>query len=292
MTQATNPRRLGNRRGALAMSAAMTLLIINDTMTKLASETLPPSQTIAIRGIFCTLWVLLAVLATGHARYLPQALERRTLIRAALDVAGTISYLYALFQLPLAEATTINMAAPLLMVMLAVVYLREAVHWQRWLAVIIGFAGVLLVVRPGGANFTWWAVLCLGATALNAARDVYTRTIASRVPSLIITITGCAVTALITVAITTVQGWQPVSAHEYALLISAAFVLAFAYYLMIVAMRHGEVSVVGAFRYSGLPAAALLGWLVWGHVPDALTFAGMAILVAAGFYILNQGRRA
>ena len=274
------------------MSAAMALIIVNDAMIKLASETMPAAQTIGIRGMFATLWVLLAVLASRQGAQLRHAFERRTLGRALLDVAGTFSYLYALFNMPLAEATAINMAAPLIMVLFAVVVLGEDVRWQRWATVLAGFAGMMLVVRPGGNSFTWWAALCFGATVLNAARDVYTRGIPNRVPSLIITFTTASAVTVTALTITTVQGWQQFTLGEAMLLAGASAFLAAAYYLMIVAMRLGEVSVVSGFRYCALPAAALLGWAVWGQLPDAIASAGMTVLVAAGLYLLHHERAA
>ncbi len=255
------------------MSGAMALIIVNDTMIKLASETLPAAQVIGVRGVFATLWVLAALLATGQAWQLGLVAERRTLVR-----------------MPLAEATAINMAAPLIIVLLAVTLLRERVGWQRWAAVLAGFAGMLLVVRPGADGFTWWAVLCVIATGLNAVRDVYTRRIPGRVPSLVITFATCAAVTLTGLAATAVHGWQAMTLREGALLAGASGFLAGAYYLMIAAMRLGEASVVGGFRYSGLIAAALLGWLVWGWLPDAAALAGMAVLAAAGLWLLRHER--
>lgn len=280
-----------NRRGAVAMMAAMMLFIFNDALIKVASQTLPAAEIIGLRGGFATLWILLVLGGSGQLRQLRYCTDGRTLGRAVLDVASTFTYLIALFQMPLAEATAINMVAPLIMVMLAVVFLREQVSLQRWAAVLVGFAGMLLVVRPGGEAFTWWAVLCFAGTVLNAARDVYTRWISPAVPSLVITFTTAAAVALAGMGLTTVQGWQPVTGFEVGLLAVSSAFLAGAYYLVIVAMRLGEASMVGGFRYSGLPAAALLGWAVWGDLPDAISIAGMLVLVGAGLFLLYHERR-
>ena len=279
-----------NRRAALTMSAAMALITVNDSMIKLASESLPAAQTIGIRGMFATVWVLVAAMAARQMKQLRHGVELRTLGRAALDVGGTFSYLYALFHMPLAEAIAINMAAPLIMVLFAVVFLGEAVRWQRLVAVLAGFAGMLLVVRPGGTNFTWWTALCLLATLLNAARDVYTRFMPLRVPSMIVTLAAASAITLTAVTLTTVQGWQPVSAGVLMLLAGASAFLASSYYLLIVAMRLGDISAVSGFRYSALPAGALLGWIIWGYLPDAISCAGMAVLVLAGLYLLHHER--
>ena len=256
------------------------------------SQTLPAAEIIGLRGGLATLWIVLALLARGQIGQVRYCLDPRTLVRAGLDVASTFTYLIALFRMPLAEATAINMVAPLIMVMLAVVFLRERVSGARWAAVLAGFFGMLLVVRPGAEGFTWWAVLCLGGTVLNAARDVYTRWIPDRVPSLVITFTTAGAVTLVGMGLASAQGWQQVTWAEMGLLVASSAFLAGAYYLVIVAMRLGEASMVGGFRYSGLPAAALLGWAVWGYLPDAMSVAGMAILVAAGLFLLHHERRA
>ena len=269
------------------MTGAMVLIILNDSMIKLATDTVPAAQAIAVRGGFATALVLAAVLAVLPRGQLAKLAERRTMGRAVLDVVGTFTYLYALFNLPIADATAINMAAPLFVVPLAVVYLRETVPWPRWASVLAGFAGMLLVVRPGGASYTPWAALCLGATVLHAFRDIYTRGIALHVPSLIVTLATALAVTLCALVITTAQGWQPMATNEVGLLAGAAVCLAGGYHLGVVAMRAGDVSLIGAFRYSALPAAAVLGWLIWGQLPDLLALAGMAVLVVAGVAILH-----
>jgi drug/metabolite transporter (DMT)-like permease len=234
--------------------------------------------------------VVLAVLATGLWRQAHHALERRTLGRAALDVGSTFTYLLALFHMPLALAVAIGQTAPLMILVLSVAFLRERVAWQRWAAVVVGFAAVLLIARPGTDGFSWWAALSLLATLFSATRDIYTRVVPQRVPSLIITLaTACAVT-LTGVVLTAIAGWVPMTWEAWALLFGASVFLAGAYHLMIVAMRLGEVSFVGGFRYASLPLAAIVGWAVWGHLPDGVALAGMAVLVAAGLYLFRSGR--
>lgn len=290
MHAVSDTRARDNARGALAMLGAIALFIVNDAMIKLASEGLPAAQSIGVRGAFATTWVVLAVLATGLWRQAHHALEPRTLGRAALDVASTFTYLIALFNMPLALAVGIGQTAPLMILVLSVVFLRERVVWQRWAAVVVGFAAVLLVVRPGTEGFTAWALLSLLGTLFSATRDIYTRVVPQRVPSLIITLaTACAV-ALTGIVLTAIAGWRPMAPAQWALLFGASIFLAGAYHLMIVAMRLGEVSFVGGFRYASLPAAALVGWIVWGHLPDGPATIGMVVIVGAGLYLFRAGR--
>lgn len=276
-----------NRRGAIAMTGAMVLIILNDAMIKLATETVPAAQAIAMRGVFATAMVLAVTLAALPHWQLRKLVERRTIGRAVLDVVGTFTYLYALFNLPIADATAINMAAPLFTIPLAVILLGEKAGWQRWACVLAGFAGMLLVIRPGSTSFSPWAALCLGATLLHAYRDIYTRGISLHIPSLIVTLGTAIAVTFCAVFVATVQGWQAMGLREMALLGGASLFLAGGYHLSVVAMRAGDVSVIGAFRYSVLPAASLLGWLIWGQAPDTLAITGMLVLIAAGIAILR-----
>jgi drug/metabolite transporter (DMT)-like permease len=219
------------------------------------------------------------------------ALDRRTMGRAALDVGSTFTYLIALFHMPLSLAVAIGQTAPLMILCLSVLFLRERVPWSRWVAVAVGFAAVLLVVRPGSEGFSAWALLTLFGTLISATRDIYTRIVPARVPSLIITLaTAVAVTVTGLVA-TALHGWVPMTWEQWGLLFGASIFLAGGYHMAIVAMRHGEVSFVGGFRYASLPLAALVGFVVWGHLPDGIAVLGMGVIVGAGLYLFRSGRK-
>ena len=281
-----------NRRGVLAMSAGMASFVTNDSLVKYVSQTLPGSQLIFIRGLFAIVLVLAiahAMRATGHLGALR---ERRVLLRAGFDAFATMTYLTSLFHLPLANATAINMATPLFITLFAVVAFSEKVGPRRWAALATGFAGVLLVVQPTAAGFNAYALLCLGGTLLHASRDLTTRTIAARIPSIIITLsTAIAVTLLAGVFGLVARDWQPVNARQLGLLAAASVFLSGGYYLLTVAMRSGEMSLVAPFRYTGLLFALVLGFAVWGDVPNALAWTGIALLVGAGIVVLHGERR-
>ena len=169
-----------------------------------------------------------------------------------------------------------------------VIAFKEQVGGARWLAILTGFTGVLLVVQPSGAAFNAYALLCLGGTLLHASRDLTTRTIAARIPSIIITLsTAIAVTLLAGVFGLVARDWQPVNARQLGLLAAASVFLSGGYYLLTVAMRSGEMSLVAPFRYTGLLFALVLGFAVWGDVPNALAWTGIALLVGAGIVVLH-----
>jgi len=202
-----------------------------------------------------------------------------------------MAYLAALFQLPIANATAINMATPLFITLLAVVWLGARVGPWRRLATAAGFAGVLLVIQPRADGFNVYAWLCLAATFLHALRDLVTPRIARDVPSIGVALATAAAVTVLAGALSLWQGWAPVSAGQLALLAAAAAFLAGGYHFVIGATRIGELSVVAPFRYSGLLMAVALGWLVWGDVPNALAWAGIALVVGAGLYLLRHERR-
>lgn len=279
-----------NRRGIILMSAAMSVFIVNDMLMKIAAETMPASQAIGIRGMMSATWILIVALAMTPARELRWVVEPRILARCTLDIIGSFAYLVALFHMPIATATAINTATPIFLTVLAVFLLRESVGWRRWSAVAVGFAGVLLVVRPTTEGLNWWALLVLAATAVLAFRDIYTRRIPDGAPSIVISLSNALWVGMAGCVLAPFDGWRAMEGRDWLLLGSASLFLAIGYHWVIIAMRSGEASVIGAFRYSGLLWAVIIGWVVWSQVPDGLTWAGIALIVGAGLYIVHRER--
>jgi len=279
-----------NRRGILAMTAAMACFIGNDSLVKYASQSMPTAQLIFVRGLMATMLVLAVARALGATRRIGDALQRPVLMRAAVDALATVLYLASLFNLPIANATAINLATPLFITLLAVIFLRENVGWRRWAAIGVGFTGVLMVIQPRAEGFNAFSLLCLAATACHAVRDLLTRRIPPGIPSILITLTTAVAVTLLAGSLSLAEGWRPFGLFELGLLAMASVFLAGGYYAIIDAMRHGEVSLVAPFRYTGLLWALLLGFLIWGDVPNALAWGGIALLVGSGLYVLHRER--
>ncbi len=280
-----------NRRGIAYMAAAMACLVLNDALMKQVGQGLPVAQMVFIRGLFAMALVLAVALASGTRAQLPRLADRRVVARSALDAAGTLLYLVSLMHLPLANATAINLAAPLIMALLAVLLLGEHPGWARWLAIALGFGGVLLVIQPRADGFNAWALLCLAGTGFQAARELITRRIDPRIPAILVTLGSAVAVTLLAAVACALQPWQAVQPRQLALLALAAALLASGYFFIVNSMRHGEMSVVAPFRYTGLVVALLLGWAIWGEVPNALAWAGIALLAATGLYLLHDGRQ-
>jgi drug/metabolite transporter (DMT)-like permease len=284
-----------NLRGIQAMALAMGSFVINDALVKYVSQSLGGAQLILIRGMFAIVILFGAAAALGQLRPAPGAqplrwselLSRRVLLRATMDALATMAYLASLFHLPIANVTAINMATPLIITLYAVVALGERVGRLRWLALMIGFLGVLLVVQPDSSGFNRWALLCLLGTLFHTARDVLTRGIPQHVPSLLIAVVTSVTVSLMAGAACLAQGWQPVNPTQWGQLAAASAFLSGGYYFIIKSMRTGQMSVVAPFRYTGLLFALVLGWLVWGDIPNLLAWLGIAMLVGSGLYVLR-----
>jgi len=279
-----------NRRGILAMSLAMAFFIANDALVKQVSATLPGPQLIFIRGMMATTLVFIMAQAMGHLKNWRLMLNKRLWIRGSVDAAASLAYLTAVFHLPLANATAINLSSPLFITVFAIVFFKEQVALQRGLLILLGFSGVLLVVQPSSEGFNVYAWLAVLGTLLHATRDTLTRVIGLHVPAMLITLSTAVSVALAAGGIALTQTWTSVDSISLGLLFGASLFLSVAYYLVIVAMRSGEMSLVAPFRYSGLLFALLIGYVAWDEVPNFLGWAGIFLLAISGLLIIRSER--
>ncbi|MDN4587518.1 EamA family transporter [Xenophilus aerolatus] len=278
------------RRSILLMIGASGCFAANDAIVKFVSQSLPGPQLIFLRSLIAAGFFLLMIRHQGVMPRLAGALQPRVLARSACDAFGTVMYLLSLFHLPLANATAINLAAPVFMTLFAVLFLGERASPARWVAVALGFAGVLAVVQPTGDGFNAWALLCVGGTLLQALRDLLTRGIDPTLPSMVIALSTTAFLALVAGAMTLTQGWAPVALRHLLLLALAAGFLATAYLFLIASLRTGDISLTAPFRYTALLFAVLLGYALWGQWPNAWAWAGIALLVGSGVYAAHRER--
>ena len=248
-------------------------------------------QIMLVRGLISI--VLVAALAwhQGALRPLRTLLVKPVALRVAGEVLGTVTFLAAIVHLPLANTSAIFQALPLVITLGAALMFGEPVGWRRWLAITAGFIGVLIIVRPGVSGFDQFSLLALVSVFFCAVRDLATRQIPAQIPSLFITLlTTAVVTATGAAIIVPLGGWTPPSSRALALLALAAVLLLIGYQCVIMALRAGDISAVAPFRYSALLWAMLLGYLVFGDVPDAMMVTGASIIVLSGLYAFYRER--
>ncbi|WP_281973111.1 DMT family transporter [Ruegeria faecimaris] len=280
-----------NFRGALLMMGSMAAFTINDTLIKAAGAQLPLFQMVAIRGVLATILVYLLARYYGalHLNF-PRHDKWLVAARCLAELLATIFFLVALLHMPLANVTAILLALPLTVTLGAALFFQEHIGWRRILAIVFGFAGMLLIVRPGTDGFSIYAIYALIAVASVTARDLITRRMSVHVPSLAVTLATTATITLTAVLVTSVSGWVPVPAAAGSMVACAAVFVLTGYLFSVIVMRAGEIGFIAPFRYSSLIWALGLGWAVFGDWPDRITMAGAALVVGAGMFMLFRER--
>lgn len=275
-----------------AMITSQAVFTVNDALIKLAARELPGGQAIFIRGLFTIAFAFALALALGGFRAWPERKDWPLIaIRNVGEIGATLLYLTALFNMPIAEATAILQFLPLAITAGAALFLGESVGWRRWLATLVGFIGVLVIIRPGTPAFNGWSLVALAAVAAIVLRDLTTRRIASRVPTVLLTFLSSLTVTAAASTLGLVETWRVPSAGALTMIGVAAFFLLVGYYTIIEAMRRGEVAVVSPFRYSVILWAIVAGLLVFGERPDPIALVGTAIVMVAGLYTFFRERQ-
>lgn len=275
------------------MTAAMAGFALEDVFMKAAAAQIPVGEVILLFGIGGTLGFTLLAWLRGEALIHPAMLSRPMIVRAGFESSGRIFYTLAIALIPLSNASAILQATPLVVVAFAALILRERVGWRRWLAIWIGFAGVLMILRPGLAGFEATAVFAILGMLGFAGRDLATRAAPQALSTAQLGICGFSVlvpTGALVLAVTggaVLPGTLPLVQVSAAVLFGVA-----AYSALTRAMRTGEVSVVTPFRYSRLIFGVALGVAVFSERPDTMTLLGSVVILASGLFImLHRPRR-
>lgn len=280
-----------NLRGALFMVVAMSGFTLNDAITKVASESMNMAQVMLIRGAFASLFVGLLAWQRGALALPGSMLQPMVAVRVAGEAGATASFLIALAHLPIANVSAVLQALPLAVTMGAALVFKEGVGWRRWLAIAIGFAGVLIIVRPGFEGFSIYSLLALACVACCAVRDLATKRIPQAIPTLLVsTTTAVAMTVLGAALLLPMGGWTPMTGESTAFLALAAVLVVIGYQFIIMAMRVGDISFIAPFRYTALLWSILLGLFIFGDVPDLPMILGASVIVGSGLYALYRER--
>lgn len=276
-------------RAVMCMLGGSLLLTINDALIKSLAANYPVGEVLFVRGVFVMPWILLIAWKAGGMSTLRIRSLKGQALRGMCVICSAFLFLTGLSLLPLADAIAAAFTGPLFITAMAPLVLGEKVGWRRWLAVLAGFAGVLLMVRPGSGALHWAILFPLSAAMFGGTRDLITRRISqteSTVAVLFVT------TALVTISglVTLGFGWKPLELAHVPYFAASGFLLAGAHYALIEAFRLGEAAVVAPFKYSSLIWAIALGYLMFGDLPDGWTLLGAAVIVSAGLYILQRER--
>lgn len=282
-----------NMRGGLLMIAAMAGFAVEDMFLKTAARQVPVGQILMIFGAAGMIGFAILAKSQG-ARLLNSAiLSVPILTRAVFEVMGRLFYTLAIAMTPLSSASAILQATPLVVVAGAALVFGERVGWRRWAAIMAGFVGVLIILRPGLEGFTPLSILAVLGMLGFAGRDLATRAAPKTLSNLTLGVYGFAMMVPTGAGLLVWTGGAVVPDTAASLALAGATLFGVAgYYALTAAMRVGEVSVVTPFRYTRLLFALIFGMLVFAERPDAATLLGSAIIVASGIYTLLRGRKA
>lgn len=281
-----------NSRAALLMVGSMAFFAVEDLFLKRSAEALPPGQVLALTGAAgaCVFWAL----AAGQRQSVVSrdALRGMALVRTLAEAGAAMLYIVALALAPLTMTSALLQASPLVVVAGAALFLGEKVGWRRWASILVGFLGVLVILKPWDADFDPTGLLTVACVVLLAARDLATRVMPTRIGTF--QVATWAYLGLVPAGTALMAGmgqsFVVPTPGQWAGLGGALVAGLFGYYAVVAAMRLGEVSVVAPFRYTRLVFAMVIAMIFLGERPEASTLLGAALVVGSGLYAFGRER--
>ncbi|WP_299863656.1 DMT family transporter [uncultured Roseobacter sp.] len=283
---------MDNLRGAAFMVVAMLGFAIEDMLIKLMAAALPVGQIIGMLGLGSAALVSVILIVQRQPLFTRAMLTPAIALRAFGELIGTMGFVTAIALTPLSSASATLQATPLFVTLGAALFLQEAVGWRRWSAILVGFIGVLMIIRPGMEGFSWLSLFAVQGVIGLGIRDLATR----RVPQETSTMQLSFLAFLVLIPAAALLMWingtslVPLSPANWIYFTIALLIGIVAYYGIVAAMRIGEVSFVTPFRYSRILFALIIGISVFEERPDFLTLLGAAIIVGSGLYTLWRER--
>ena len=275
-----------NVQGALWLVSGGFIFTSTSAMIRLLSTQVESVQTAFFRAVISVI-LLLPMIAAGRVKPWHSKRIVGHFWRTAMGTGSMVLGFYAVSMLPLADATAIAFSQPLFSVVVAALVLGEKVRWRRWSATVIGFAGVLIMVRPGEGSLQLGALVALAnAAAVSLSILLVRRLSDSETPLMILTQFAIFSTILLTVPAILVWRWPDL--WGWVLAVGIALSATVGQYFWVQAFKAGEMSAVAPFEYMRLPFAVFVGWLIWGEMPVIWTYLGASIVIGSALYIAHR----
>lgn len=278
-----------NAQGILLMIAAFFVFSFLDASAKEVMRSLPPLVTVFLRYLLATLIAFFALMYLGGGNLLKSKQPTAQLLRGATLLGATICNFTAMHYLQLAQTAAISFMIPLWVCALSGPMLGEKVGWRRWSAVLIGFIGVLIIMRPGTMSFHWAMIFSLASTLCGALYSILTRKVGSTDHSatslFYVCLAGAAFGALPQPWV-----WQMPHGNVWYFVLAMGVAGSFGHYLLIQAHRLTPASVLAPFSYTQIIWMIILGYVLFGDVPDLWTIVGASIVVASGLFVFLRER--
>lgn len=284
-------RASARRRGIILLLVATVGFALSAGFAKAIGARVPVAEVILFRNAFAIPALLPVVLASGGLAALATRNPMSHAARTLFGMMGMVGAFYGYVHLPIATVTALGFTMPLFLTVLSVPLLNESVGWRRGAAVMVGFLGVVLMVRPGGEGMRGEGLavtLCLLGSVGWALAMITIRKMGEAGESSVAIVFWFTVGSAALAGIAAVPVWVWPTPLEWALLAGIGLVSALAQVLMTTAYRTGETTLLAPFEYAGIVWTTALGAFIWAELPDAWDFLGIAVLVAAGIYIWHR----
>lgn len=282
-----NPR----LRGITAMLLSVGFFSGMDALLKMLAGHYPPLEVSALRGAASLPFVLLPVLLRGRLRDLKPVRWSLHLVRGVLAIVMLTAFIYALRVLPLADAYAVFLAAPLMVTALSVPVLGERVDLRRWLAIAVGLAGTVALLRPTLGNLATFGTLAAATSAICYALSAITVRLLTRTDTTASMVFWFMFMLTVFAGLLAAPSWVAVHREHWSLLAGVGVLGAFGQHFLTEAFRSAPASAVAPFEYTALLWAVGLDWVFWAHAPNMRMLTGAAIIVASGLYLIHRERR-
>lgn len=277
-------------KGILCIVTGVMLLTTQDAINKVLVEEFHPGEIMFWRGLVSFIPVAVFIWLDGGVATLKSRRPKTNILRATLALCTAVLIISSLRWMPLAEALAVLFASPLILTALSGPLLGETVGWRRWSAVAAGFAGVVLLTRPSIDGIDLIVLLPLGAAVCSALRDIVTRSLGAHDSSTAI-LFYTQLVAVIAAAPSLSFGRGLPEPQHWGLFVAAGLLVGVAHYLMIRAFHYAEASLIAPFRYLTLVWAVVLGFVLFGDVPDLWVIGGIGLIAGSGLYTLHRETR-
>jgi drug/metabolite transporter (DMT)-like permease len=275
-----------NVQGALWLVSGGFIFTCNGVMIRLMSEQVESVQTAFFRAFFSVV-MLLPLILSGRVRPWRSMRIAGHFWRTFMGTCSMVLGFYAVSMLSLADATALGFSQPLFSVCVAALVIGEKVRWRRWSATVVGFIGVLVMVRPGAGSLQPGALVALtNALAVSISILLVKRLSDSETPLMILT--QFAIWSTLLLAIPAIWVWRWPDGWGWVIAVGVSASATIGQYFWVQAFKAGEMSAVAPFEYLRLPFAVFMGWLVFGQMPEIWTYVGAAIVIASALYIAQR----
>lgn len=280
------------RLGMACMTLAMALFASNDALVKATAVDVPVAQTMAVRGLFATLAVLVFILVRRPPGAFAGVTAPLVTLRSLSEALGIFCLIVAFTRLPIGDVTAVSQAVPLILLPAAALILKERVTPAQWGLVAFGFVGILMIAKPTAAGFDPVMGLVLVTICSFAFRDLTARRLPLTISATAVTFSTVAVVGLVAGAVALARGLEPMTLRHVLNLAGAGVLLAGGQAAVMLAYRLAPVAEAGPFNFTKSGFAIALGIIFFGERPDLLTLAGVAMVILAGLAVaLGLGRR-